>query len=238
MTKEISIYAFVLILFAIPALYAQSDFSSDMECEQSINFLRDNCFTCGDENSTARCKVEEFKYLGKADNKYYYSSIAVEYDSVCGMDADKGYNIRTVTIFEGKTKDRISPVYYNWGSLEVFEHVYTTLDSTENGIFIHIYIYDGNGGWDTGEYFVFRNGNWLKLKIPEIPESLISIIPKTYKFCRGGVINFNKMTYDLAVYKKYDGCCCPTGGTARAYLTLSEDNKIIITNIGYIPDLN
>jgi hypothetical protein len=238
MIKAICIYVFITILFATQSLIAQGDFSSYAECEQSIYFLKNNCFVCSKENKNPKCKVEEFKYLGEVDNHFYYSSITLEYDSASGMDLNKEYNTRDVTIFEGSDKENVKPVYFTGGSFGVFEHVFTELISTDVENFIHIDVSDGNGHWDSGEYFIFKKDSWYKLEVPEAADSLISIIPKTYKFCKGSRVDLKNMTADISVYTPNDACCCPTGGTARAYLRLTDDNRIIITKTKYFPNIN
>jgi len=239
MFKPVFIYVFTLILFSAELLIAQGDFSSNSKCEVSISFLKDSCITCNKKNIDSKCKVEEFKYLGKVYNRYYYFAVTLEYDSELDYTHDGKFNIRNVIIFEGKkNKEKVKPVYSIGDYIGEFEEIFTELVSTNNGEFIHIYISNGNGHWDFGEYFIFRKGNWYKLDVPEVSKSLHSIIPKTYSFCKGGTIDLKKMKYDISVYKPSDPCAESTGGTARAYLRITNDNKIVITKTKYFPNLN
>ena len=230
------IYTLFLFFFITQIIAAQDFISPDSSCTVNINYLKHHCYDCSEPDSSEKCKVEEFRYLGEVNNHFYYSAITLEFDTASGMDLDKEYNERDVTIYEGKNKEKVSPVYYTGGGLDAFEHVYTELISTKSGSFIHIYVSDGNGGWDFGEYFLFKKSSWHKLEIPDFIDSLNSIIPETGSFCRGNVIDLKKMIYEIPVFKKDDPCCCPTGGMARAYLTVKK-NKFIIIKKEYYPDL-
>ncbi len=238
MFKPILIYVFTSFLFSTRLLVAQGDFYSGSKCENSVKLLEDHCFTCNNEKEEAKCKVEEFKYLGEVNNQFYYSSIYLDYHPESGNDLDKEFNVRMIAIFEGSIKEKVKKVYSTGGGFGFCEHAFTELIKTKFGNFIHIYISDGNGHWDSGEYFIFKNDGWYKLDVPEISESLDSIIPKGYSFCKGGSIDLEKMNYDIRVYKPSDPCAEATGGTARAYLKITSDNKIIVTKTEYFPNLN
>ncbi len=228
---------FVLSLSISQTLNAQGDFSSDAKCEQSIKFLQDHCFSCNYENNATKCKVEEFKYLGMVGNKYYYSSSTLEYDSDSGMDLDKRYNVRNVTIYEGNSKEKVKPVYSTGGGFGAVEHVYTELVWTQNYTIIHIGISNGNGGFDSGEFFVFREKAWYRLKVPDFNSEFEDVIPKNCSFnSRGGWIDLKDLTFNRSVYKENEPACCPTGGKLIAYLKLSLDNKILVTKTKYFSD--
>ena len=228
-----------IIIFTSQLLLSQSAFSSDAKCVQSIDFLQDHCFTCNNEKAETKCKVEEFKYLGKVNNQYYYSSITLEYHSESGMDLNEEYNTRNVTIYEGKNKKEVRPVYYTGGSFDIFEHVFIELVTAKKNNFIHIYVSDGNGGFDSGEFFVFKNNSWYKIKVPDLDSEFEHVIPKNCSFnSNGGWIDLNTLTFNRSVYKENEPSCCPTGGKLIAYLKLTSDNKFFVTKTKYFPNSN
>jgi hypothetical protein len=60
----------------------------------------------------------------KFKNIIYTLLILVIINSASGMDLDREYNEREVTIFEGKNKEKVSPVYSTGGYFGLFESVY------------------------------------------------------------------------------------------------------------------
>jgi hypothetical protein len=239
MIKSILICVFTLILYSPHLLIAQGDFYSGSKCENSVKFLEDNCFTCDNEINARKCKVEEFKYLGEVNNHFYYSSIYLDYHPESGNDLDKEFNVRMIAIFEGTNKERVKPVYSTGGGFGAVEHTYTELVSTKDYSIIHIGISDGNGGFDNGEFFIFKNNAWYRLTVPDLDSEFEDVIPKNCNFnSRGGWIDLKNLTFNRSVYKENEPSCCPTGGKLIAYLKLTSDNKLLVTKKEYFPNLN
>ena len=64
-----------------------------------------------------------------------------------------------------KNKNNLKPIHLFYPE-EFIEHYDVEIANTKYGLIIHIYVSDGNGQYDNGEYIIHRNGRWEKLKIP------------------------------------------------------------------------
>ena len=109
--------------------------------------------------------------------------------------------------------------------------------NTKYGLVIHIYVSNGNGHWDFGEYIIFRNGAWEKLKIPDWGCVYEWVKPEDTYFCRGNRLDLKTMTNTFAVYSYNDGCCCPTKGVVKSKLTI-DDTGFRVLSSKYYPDLS
>lgn len=239
MINSIFFSLFISILIFNQFVIAQGDFYSDSKCENSVKFLEDHCLTCNKDNQEEKCKVEAFYYLGKVQNRYYYSSTTLGYDSELDYKKDGKFNHRFITIFEGTNKEKVKPVYSTGGGFGAVEHVNTELVSTNSYSIIHIGISDGNGGFDNGEFFIFKDNAWHRLNVPDLDWKFEDVIPKNCNFnSRGGWIDLKNLTYNRSVYKENEPACCPTGGKLIANLKLTSDNKLVVIKTKYFPNKN
>lgn len=239
MIKSIFFFVIILILSITQFVIAQGEFHSYSKCENSIKFLENHCFNCNNDKQEGKCKVEAFYYLGKVQNRYYYCSTTLAYDSLIDFEKDGKFNHRDIIILEGTSKKKVKPVYSTGGGLAAIDHATAELVSNKFGSFIHIFIASGKGLFDEGEFFIFRNNTWDRLTVPDFDGMFKDAIPKNCNFnYRGGWIDLKNFTYNRTVYKENEPTCCPTGGKLIAYLKLTSDNKIVVTKTKYFPEQN
>lgn len=199
-------------------------------CEKTIDFLKNNCYSCRDSSQDVNCKIKEFKYFGEGNGKQYYYGLYQQRNS------QSDYDERYFIVYEGqKNKKNLKPIHYVFDK-DVFDSYNFEITNTKYGLIIHIYLTNGNGGWDDGEYIIYKKGKWKKLKIPEWYCVYEWIKPENYWFCRGGTINLKNMTMTLSVYSHDDACCCPTKGIVKSKLTIDENGFRVISS-KYYPDL-
>jgi len=199
-------------------------------CEKTIDFLKDNCYFCSDTLKDINCKIKEFKYVGQSNGKKYYYGLYQE-------KKDNGeYYDKYFIIYEGqKNYKNLKPVKYFYPD-DTIEHYFVELANTKFGLIIHIYVSNGNGGWDDGEYIIYRKGRWEILKIPEWNCVYEWVKPEEYWFCRGRTIDLKNMTFKLPVYSYNDACCCPSKGIVKSKLTI-DDSGFRVLSSRYYPDL-
>lgn len=198
-------------------------------CEKTINFLQNNCYSCYDSSKDVGCKIKEFKYVGDGNGKQYYYGLYQERE-----DNGKYYN-KYFIIYEGKkNKKNLKPVHYFYPD-ETIEHYFVKLANTRYGLIIHNYVSNGNGGFDFGEYIIYRKGKWKKLNVPKWRCIYEWILPENYSLNKGSVVDFNSMAITFQVRKRDDAYCCPTGGIVTSKLTIDENGFRVISS-KYYPD--
>ena len=201
--------------------------------KESIEWLKTNCYTYLGNGKKIPCEVDDFGYLGRIGDEYYYYSIYRDTMSDVKSENGESYHSRTVTLYEGKNDSIfVSSIWQFGANVSAYSFDAPKLVETKYGYIFHTYIYSGNGGWDDGEYYLQKHGKWIKLDVPNWVEAFTPKIPKGYSFCRGREIDLKTMTIDFGVYKPTDGCCCPTGGSVYAELGI-QNNKIVIQEIDY-----
>lgn len=197
-------------------------------CEKSIDYLQNNCYPCRDSSKDVDCKDMEFKHLGDNNGKQYYYGLYLLSNK--NNDYDSSYFV----IYEGKKgENNLKPVHFLF--LEGRYSYNVEMVDTKYGLIIHIELVSGNGGWDDGEYIIYRKGKWKKLKIPNWNCVYEWIKPEDTWFCRGNYIDLKEMTNTFAVYSYDDGCCCPTRGFVTSKLTI-DDNGFRVISSKYDPD--
>jgi hypothetical protein len=200
-------------------------------CKKTIDFLQNNCYYCEGNFVDANCKLKEFKKLGNYNGKQIY------YGLYCDKYDDGSYYDSHFIIFEGKRNSKfLKPVEFFYPD-EFIEYYDVEMTNTKYGLIIHIYMSNGNGGFDMGEYIIYRNGKWEKLKVPEWGCVYEWVIPEYYYFCRGNTLDLKTMTNKFSVYSHDDACCCPTKGIVKSKLTIDENGFRVISS-KYYPDLN
>lgn len=229
-------YTVLFLILSTHIVISQDFISPDSSCSNTIEYLKHHFYACSKYDSLKKCKVEEFGYLGQVNNRYYYYQIYQVYDTAGIENKDSAFNENDLDIFEGINKTSVKYVYGIGSAIDVFYFDKPDFINTKYGYVLHINMFSGNGGWDSGDYFIFREGEWKRLKVPNFTEPLSKIIPKDDWFCRGSTIDLGEMIIEYYVYKKNDACCCPTGGKALANLKITKDNKVIITSMKYIPE--
>ncbi|MFZ0455256.1 MAG: hypothetical protein WCE54_07435 [Ignavibacteriaceae bacterium] len=231
------IYIISSFFLFIATLSAQEIISNDSSCSNSIDFLKKNCYTCVKSDSL-KCKVEEFGYIGKTNNRYYYYQISHRFDSN-DIKMEDGTNYQEeINIFEGiNSKEDVKSIYKREEEETLYYFYKPDLVDTKYGYILHINATGGNGGWDNGDYLILRNNNWFKLEMPDFMTSFNSIMPDSCYFCRGSSIDLKKFIIKFAVFRGNDPCCCPTGGQIIAKLKISIDNHIKIISAKYFPKL-
>lgn len=229
-------YTVLLLLISTHIAVAQDFISPDSSCANTIEYLKHHCYACSEYDSLKKCKIEEFGHLGRVDSRNYYYQIYQSYDTAVSVNKDSAFNENNLDIFEGINKTSVKYVYGIGYDMGIYFFNKPELVNTKYGYVLHINMLSGNGDWDSGDYFIFREGEWKRLKIPNFIDPLSKIIPEDDWFCRGSTIDLGKMIIEYYVYKKNDACCCPTGGKALANLKITIDNKIIITSTKYIPE--
>lgn len=185
--------------------------------------------TCVDIPALTSCKVEEFGRLGQLGDTVYYYAV---YRGTPSRDPSNYY--RGVRIFEGVGNGDSAALLFEWGG-PVYDIYVDKPELVRNryGIFLHVFMTSGNGSWEMGDYYIYRNGRWVQLQYPDfLSESnwdkvVDRIIPEGYWLCRGNEIDLAKMLITLPVYKGNDACCCPTGGSVTVYYKLRADSLVI-----------
>lgn len=210
--------------------YSKTDAVTYTISKKSIDYLKRNCYPYRDNLTNFDCIIREFKYLGDDNGKQYYYGLYI-----LGTDNypnDSSYFV----IYEGKKGDKnLIPVHFLFTD---FDYSYSVeMVNTKYGLIIHIFLLSGNGGWDSGEYIIRRNGKWKKLNIPDWNCVYEWIIPEDTHFCRGNYIDLKEMTNTFSVYSYDDGCCCPTRGIVTSKLTI-DDNGFRVISSKYYPDLS
>lgn len=200
-------------------------------CEKSIEFLNNNCYDCEEKSKDLGCKVKEFKEVGVLNGKKYFFGLYAQ------RDDDGNYYNKYFIIYEGKKgKNNLKPIHIFYPE-DIIEYYSVEITNTKYGLIIHIYVSNGNGHDDGGEYIIYRNGRWEKLKIPEWYCVYEWVKPEDYWFCRGRTIDLKNMTITIPVYSHDDACCCPTKGIVKSKLTIDENGFRVISS-KYYPDLN
>ena len=223
----ISLYIFFLSKMSAQVLYDTT------HSKESIDSLKSHCYQYLDNGKIIPGIVDDFGYLGRIGDEYYYYSIYRDTISDVKSESGEDYHSRTVTLYEGKNDSIFVRSVWSFGaSVSAYSFGTPELVETKYGFIFHTYIYSGNGGWDDGEYYLHKNGKWIKLEVPNWTDIFSSKIPKGYSFCRGREIDLKTMTIDFGVNKPTDGCCCPTGGSVYAELGI-QNNKIVIQEIDY-----
>ncbi|MBK7630249.1 MAG: hypothetical protein IPJ23_06070 [Ignavibacteriales bacterium] len=200
-------------------------------CEKTIKYLQNNCYACDDSLKDVDCKIKEFKYVGIVNGKQYYFGLYAHKDDYNGQYYNKYF-----IIYEGKkNRNYLKPIHFFYPK-DFIEFYDVDMTNTKYGLIIHIYVSDGNGGDDNGEYILYRKGRWKKLKIPNWDCVYEWVKPEDYWFCRGRTIDLKNMTITLPVYSHDDACCCPTKGIVKSKLTI-DDSGFKILSSKYYPDL-
>lgn len=185
--------------------------------------------TCVDVPAFKSCKVEQFSRLGQVGDTIYYFAV---YKGTPAADTEDYY--RGVTVFESIGNVDSATSLFEWGA-RVYEMYVDKPEFVKSryGTFLHVFVTSGNGGWEMGKYFLYRNGRWVRLHYPEFLDSsewdrvVGTKIPKGYWLCRGNEINLKKMLITLPVFKRDDPCCCPTGGCITAFYMVLGDSLVI-----------
>lgn len=213
----------------IQNLESNSNKDSFSYCEKTIDFLQNNCYNCGDSSKDVDCKIKEFKYFGEGNGKQYYYGLYHQ------RNKKSDYYDRYFIIYEGKKNNKnLKPIHYIFDE-DVFDYYNFEITNTKYGLIIHIYLTNGNGAWDDGEYIIYRNGRWEKLKIPEWECVYEWIKPDEYWFCKGSTIDLKTMTIKFPVYSFDDPCSAPTKGIVKSNLTIDRDGFRVISS-KYYPD--
>ena len=200
-------------------------------CKKTINFLENNCYCCNTDNADANCKLKEFKKLGNHNGKQFF------YGLYSDKSDDGSYYDSHFIIYEGRKYSNIlKPVEFFYPD-DTIEHYFLELVNTKYGLVIHIYVSNGNGGFDFGEYIIYRNGKWEKLKVPEWSCVYEWVIPEETYFCSGNTLDLKTMTNKFSVYSHNDACCCPTKGIVKSKLMIDENGFRVLSS-KYYPDLS
>lgn len=197
---------------------------------KSIDFLKHNCYP-GEENFIEEeCRIKEFKHLGNHNDKQFY------YGLYSKKSDDSSYYDSHFIIYEGKRNSKfLKPVEFFYPD-EFIEYYDVEMTNTKYGLIIHIYMSNGNAGFDMGEYIIYKNGKWEKLKVPDWYCVYEWVIPEDTYFCRGNTLDLKSMTNTFSVYSDNDACCCPTKGVVKSKLTIDDGGFRIISS-KYYPDL-
>lgn len=200
-------------------------------CKKTIDFLQNNCYLCDGNIVDANCKLKEFKKLGDHNGKQFY------YGLYSDKNDDGSYYDSHFIIYEGKMNSKfLKPIEFFY-PYEIIEYYNVEMTNTKYGLIIHIYFSNGNGGFDMGEYIIYRNGRWEKLEVPDWDCVYEWVIPEDTYFCRGNFLDLKAMTNTFSVYSHDDACCCPTRGIVKSKLTI-DDNGFRVLSSKYYPDLS
>ncbi|HEY9165453.1 MAG TPA: hypothetical protein VIS48_04775 [Candidatus Kryptonia bacterium] len=233
-------FLFFLFISLAPAFaFAQQDcFDRSDTCSYSISSLPHQCASCGID--TTPCVVSEFDLLGTVDGLTFYYTLCSRQESGVpdslqdSLHMGKGLTI-SIALFEGmKISGTVRKVWEIGASTRDFTLTAPQFVKTRLGTFIHVFMTNGNGGWDMGFYFLRRSGSWYSIDIPDWSQLLKSYLPDHFTLCRGSVIDLDNMSIILPLFKPGDPYCCPTGGSIRAQLDV-VDNRFIVKAAIYAP---
>jgi hypothetical protein len=207
--------------------------------QKPLAWVKTNCYQDSGDRSTDPCQVESSGYLGKVENRFYFYVICREYqppeDSTDNASDQRSFNAHSVSIFEGLGDSVLVKQVWSRATVDDAEYFEPPeIVETRYGYMFHIFISNGNGGWDDGEYFLRKDGKWIEQTMPDWNSVLKSKLPTNYSFCRGSQIDLESMSIELAAYTPDDGCCCPNGGSIYADLSI-QNNQIKVDKAVYKP---
>ena len=109
------------------------------------------------------------------------------------------------------------------------------------GYIIHIQFVEHAAGWDEGEYIIYRNGKWDRLREPDWFCAAEGLLPEGYSLDFHSSDNYLKidlktMSIKIPVEKKIEGMYTPTHGYVIFNLTV-EKNRFGIIKSKYIPGI-
>lgn len=222
--------SFLFLSFLVSNIIAQVNVPDTPYCEKSFEFLKNNCYECVNYSLTKKCKVEKFDFLGKANNKYYYYGVYLT------EPFRSDYKFYHFTIYEGNSeKSNLKPVYFFYPRLGGYEYYDLKMTKTKYGYIIHIHLLEKAAGWDEGEYLIYRNGKWEKLREPNWFCAAESLLPEGYSldfYSSNNIwikIDLETMSIKIPVEKDDE----PTGGSVSFNLAVEKD-KFEIVNSQYI----
>jgi hypothetical protein len=115
-------------------------------------------------------------------------------------------------------------------------YTYKPLLATNSfGTLMHVPIaIDGTGNYNESEYYIWKKQSkaWKLLDSEKWLDELLKRLPPGLAIWKGIWPDLETMTAEAGLYRKDDGNCCPTGGTAFIKLAVKED-RIILQSVKF-----
>ena len=88
----------------------------------------------------------------------------------------------------------------------------------------------GTGAFNASRLFRREGARWVEIDITSWEKDLAAQLPKGLEVWKGIWPDYRRMRATTGLYRKNDGNCCPTGGTANVTLKL-EGNRLVLTGL-------
>jgi hypothetical protein len=185
--------------------------------------------------------VSSFGTLGTIDNQtYYYALYCLVTNSrisegTCSGDSFNAryHRNRGLAVFEANRGGTVARLLHERVSGDVGIMVYgePAFVRAPAGTILHLPIrVDGTGNYNESEYYLRKAGPWRKLDSESWQKDLVGRLPAGREMWKGLWPDLVNMRVETGLYRKGDGNCCPTGGTARVRLAI-RDTQFVITSV-------
>jgi hypothetical protein len=186
------------------------------------------------------CRVSSFGTLGTIDNQTYYSALyCIVTNSRIGEGKCSGdsfnaryHRTRGLAVFSADTGAGVARILHErvTGDVGTMNYGEPEILRTAAGQLLYLPIrVDGTGNYNDSEYYLRKGGAWRKLDSESWQKDLISRLPAGRQIWKGMWPDLKTMRVEAGLYRKGDGNCCPTGGTARVRLAI-RDTQFVITS--------
>ena len=91
------------------------------------------------------------------------------------------YKFYHFAIYGGDSNNSyLKPIHFFYPRFGGYSYYDVKMTKTTYGDIIHIQLVEKEGGWDEGEYIIFRNGKWEKIRIPNWFCATEGLLPEGY----------------------------------------------------------
>jgi hypothetical protein len=79
-----------------------------------------------------------------------------------------------------------------------------------------------------------HEAGWTTFSIPDLLDEAQGLMPPEFTLAAGAEVDLSEMILKVAVSRKGDDACCPTGGTALIILDMPEGNMIRVSHVAFM----
>jgi pimeloyl-ACP methyl ester carboxylesterase len=187
------------------------------------------------------CRVSGFGEVGTIDGQtYYYALYCLVTNSripegTCSGDSfiARYHRQRGLVVFVGDRGSGTVRLLHERVTADVGTKVYAEPEIVRSaaGPILSLPIrVDGTGNYNDSEYYLRKGGAWRRIDSESWLKDLVGRLPANRQIWKGVWPDLKTMRAETGLYRKGDGNCCPTGGTARVRLAIRDTQFVIVSS--------
>ncbi len=237
----------LVLLLLTTSCFSRSDvargFATSGE-QYLLESIRKECIALASlsKDEFRECRVSEFSQIGTVGTRIFYYAIycLIPHSSGksggCSGDSftSRYHRSRALAIFarDGSSDENVRLLLERAGP-EIGVYVYEKPGLVNNAAGTILYApirVDGTANENASEYFLLAADEWQRIESETWRIDLRRRIPSNLEIWKGTWPDLRTMQAEVALYRKGDSNCCPTGGAAHVRLSI-QDGKFVIESV-------